>query len=103
MFSSNKSVSNTVAIGISSLLNPWSLYPFSPISFQLFNNQNGIKLTQSCSGISQTTTALNTFTSFTISSSFFTTINAVVSNRPISFKNANPIPSSGGQLRVHKK
>jgi len=50
---------------------------------------------QSCSGITQTTTTLNIFQSYTFSlgnMSIFATNN----NRAISIRAANPVPATGG-------
>lgn len=101
LFSSNKTISTAVQLSLANLYNPWSTFPFSPIVFQLYNTQNGAtKITQSCSGISQTTTTLNTFNTFTLSGTF-TTINLVNTNRVIQFNNKNPILQSGAQIKVN--
>jgi hypothetical protein len=100
IFSSNKTVSTAVSVGLGNLYNPWSLSPFSPISYQLYNTQNGVtRVTQSCSGLSQTNTAMNTFTSFSVTATL-TTISAVGNFKLLSFTTKNPIPVTGGQLRV---
>ena len=100
IFSSNKTVSGVVSVSMNDLRNPWSLFPLSPISYQLTSIQNGIsRVTHSCSGLTQTNTATNTFSTF-LSSGSFTTISAVSNSRSLTINTRNPIPVNGGQIRV---
>ena len=57
--STTKSYSSAVVLTITPLRNPWSLYPFGPITFQILNSNIP---SQNCSGINLTMTTPNTFT-----------------------------------------
>jgi hypothetical protein len=79
--------------------NPWSTYPFGPITYSLVYAPSGTEfVSQSCTGITQTTTTTNTMNSFGIT--FFSFISFTSSFRNAWFKITNPLPASGGELHV---
>lgn len=99
LFATNKTVPGAVQFSIGSILNPWSTYPFGPITYNLIYTDSGNSyVTQTCSGISQTTTTLNSLVSFGIT--FFSFISFSSTSKNGWFKITDPLPSSGGQLYV---
>lgn len=71
--------------------------PFTPILIELYGSAT--RVTQSCTALTQTNTAMNTFTLFSPSGTF-TNIGGVSAGKVIAVTLKNPLPNSGGQLRV---
>lgn len=57
--STNKTSPGEVQIKLDTLRNPWSLYPFGPIRFEIY--YQSLIITQRCTGIYETTTQPNNF------------------------------------------
>ena len=84
---------------LSPLRNPWNLATFGPITFEL---KVGNIVTQTCSGVTQTVTEMNTPANlaFSFSSLGTYTISTTYANQAFFFYVRNPVPSASGQMVV---
>jgi hypothetical protein len=85
-----------VQLEITPLRNPWNLYPFGPVTYQLINS--GI-VTQNCTGFTLTMTTPNTFPTVIFSLPTTPTLNTNYANMMVRLNIREPFPS-GGYVRV---
>jgi hypothetical protein len=96
--SANKTSPGELQIQLDSLRNPWSLYPYGPIRFEIY--YLNLIITQRCTGLYETATQANNFKGLTFSITT-TEISAINTGLSCFITINNPCPKNKTLLKVH--
>lgn len=87
-----KSVSGAVVLAINPLRNPWSLYPFGPVTFKLLNS--GL-VSQNCTGFTLSMSNANSFQNVIFSLPASPALNTNYTSQTLQLQIREPFPLGG--------